>query len=301
MYRAWRAEHPGTAAPRRQVRHGHTHTTEPDGPRAPPAGQRGQEPERPGCCGAEVEHRPTKSRSGAGGAEDQKAPVLGCGEQLPPGPGTPSPGTAPLPPAEPKRACSSLGSAPRPGEVASEAEEGCEGEPQPSPPTTTSRTWGSGSTCRGLGVGGQRKVQGFAESRLRNQLESHGRELRAGLGRARHWGGAPSPAEAQPPGGRLLRGSQEQPRLPGPTRWHRAAGGCGVQARPWDWERVYLASPRPTAAASQADPHPPSARLGSTRASPSLPEIATPQRAWPHVSSPSEAPAGPLPTPDPRR
>lgn len=106
-----------------------THTQpRPTAPRAPPARQRGaagREPGRPGCCGAEVEHRPGESRSGAGGAEDQKAPVLGrwgaagSGDRLPTGPGALSPSTGPegglarpqMPLAEPKCACSSLGSA----------------------------------------------------------------------------------------------------------------------------------------------------------------------------------------------
>lgn len=100
----------------------------PKAARAPLARQRGaagREPGWPGCCGAEVEHRPGESHSGAGGAEDQKAPVhgrwaaAGSGDRLPPGPGAPSPSMGlegeraqpQVPLAEPKCACSSLGSA----------------------------------------------------------------------------------------------------------------------------------------------------------------------------------------------
>lgn len=144
-------------------------------------------------CGAEVEHRPGESRSGAGGRgpESPCPRALGSRQEGEPASSRAwSPGTRlGRAVAGPKRlwqsrsvlvpcwALPAAWEAPQKHKVG--VKRSCSPRPTPRPDALP---WGLGSTSRGWG----RAKAGGLQSQLGNQLKSHGHELQAGPDCARH-------------------------------------------------------------------------------------------------------------------
>lgn len=243
MYRARRAEHPGTAAPRGRVRHGRTDATETDGWRGEP-GQpvlrgRGSVGQGSRCGGGRGPESPCPRAEGPA-ASVPGAPSPGLGNQGPDGTWRSRRCLWQSP-----CACSWPGSARGLGKPIEKQKVDAKGITALAP---------SGVHCpRVWGEGGRGEAGGLQSHSSQTSSKAAGRSLgqvwpTQGTGEGPWWGAGG--AEAALPGPRAAPGSPSPPPRPQPTRRQlQPTHGCrGVWEQPRSWERLRPTcrpSPRP--------------------------------------------------------